>query len=157
MIVHTKESPITVAESTTNEATVATSVPTNERGEIVVLNRDLFFGVKIGNILRSLGYLVAFVPATEPFVARLREGGRGIVLGIIDMGTDVEWSAIANLTGADGPGTPILAFGSHLDIDGRRAAKAAGVTRVLSNGDFHRDMVALVERYARTMREEEES
>lgn len=120
-----------------------------QRGDIVVLNRDLFFGVKIGNVLRGLGYRVTFVPSTEPFVARLQASGAEAVLGIIDMGVGVEWSAIATLTGDDGPGTPILAFGSHLDVEGRRAAKAAGVTRILSNGDFHRDMVALVERYAR--------
>ncbi len=29
------------------------------------------------------------------------------------------------------------------------AAKAAGVTRLVSNGEFHRNMVGLVERYAR--------
>lgn len=120
-----------------------------QRGDIVVLNRDLFFGVKIGNVLRGLGYRVTFVPSTEPFVARLQASRAEAVLGIIDMGVGVEWSAIATLTGDDGPGTPILAFGSHLDVEGRRAAKAAGVTRILSNGDFHRDMVALVERYAR--------
>ena len=63
------------------------------------------------------------------------------------MNAGIEWAVIARVTAAGR--TPILAFGSHLDVEGRRAAKAAGVTRVLSNGDFHRDMVALVERYAR--------
>jgi hypothetical protein len=44
---------------------------------------------------------------------------------------------------------PVLVFGSHFDVDGRRAAKAAGVARVLTNGDFHKDMVGFVRRYAR--------
>ena len=57
----------------------------------------------------------------------------------------------SSLMTAEGPGVPVLAFGSHLDVDGRRAAKAAGVTRVLSNGDFHRDMVPLVQRYAKSV------
>jgi hypothetical protein len=119
------------------------------RGEIVVLNRDLFFGVKIGNTLRGLGYLVSFVPTTPAFVARLQGEGTAPVLGIVDMGTGVDWQEIAALTRSESAGTPLLVFGSHLDVDGRRAAKAAGVTRIVSNGDFHRDMVALVQRYAR--------
>jgi CheY-like chemotaxis protein len=138
-----------VTKATPSETSVSSTTAATDRGEIIVLNRDLFFGVKIGNILRGLGYRVTFVPATELFAERLDASGPEAVLGIIDMGAGVEWSAISHLTGGDGPGTPILAFGSHLDVDGRRAAKAAGVTRILSNGDFHRDMVALVERYAR--------
>ena len=118
-------------------------------GEIVVLNRDLFFGVKIGNILRGLGYDVSFVPSTPAFVARLRGDDPPPVLGIVDMGAGVDWQEIATLAGAEDAGTPLLVFGSHLDVEGRRAAKAAGVTRVVSNGDFHRDMVALVQRCAR--------
>jgi CheY-like chemotaxis protein len=118
-------------------------------GEIVVLNRDLFFGVKIGNTLRSLGYQVAFVRETPALVERLTNGDALPVLGIIDMNVGVDWSAVGAVTGERGRGVPVLVFGSHLDVEGRRAAKAAGVTRVLSNGDFHRDMVALVQRYAR--------
>jgi hypothetical protein len=120
--------------------------PSTDRGEIVVLNRDLFFGVKIGNTLRALGYRVSFVSTTEAFIEHLTSSAEAPVLGVIDMGAGVDWEAIAALTGAE---TPLLVFGSHLDVVGRRAAKAAGVTRVVSNGDFHRDMVALVRRYAR--------
>jgi hypothetical protein len=138
-----------VTKATSSETSVSPASASTDRGEIVVLNRDLFFGVKIGNILRGLGYRVTFVPATESFAERLQSRGPEAVLGIIDMGAGVEWSTITQLTSDDGPGTPILAFGSHLDVAGRRAAKAAGVTRILSNGDFHRDMVTLVERYAR--------
>jgi hypothetical protein len=119
-----------------------------DQGEIVVLNRDLFFGVKIGNTLRGLGYRVSFAPTTDAFVAMAHD--RTPVLGVIDMGAGVDWAAIAALTARDGK-TPLLAFGSHLDVEGRRAAKAAGVTRIVSNGDFHREMVALVRRYARDL------
>lgn len=115
-------------------------------GVLVVLNRDLFFGVRIGNILRALGYTVEFVQTTDALVDRLR-GPEPVVLGIIDMNAGVEWDRIRSARDASIT-TPLLAFGSHLDVEGRRAAKAAGVTRVVSNGDFHRDMVHLVRRYA---------
>jgi hypothetical protein len=116
-------------------------------GEIVVLNRDVFFGVKVGNTLRGLGYRVSFVKETGAFVDRLTSAGETPVLGLIDMNVGVDWAAIGSLRDA-GSSVPVLVFGSHLDVEGRRAAKAAGVRRVLSNGDFHRDMVGLVQRYA---------
>jgi len=116
-------------------------------GRIVVLNRDLFFGVKIGNQLKTLGYDVVFAKESDGFAERVRDLPKPI-LGLIDMNAGVDWNVAKSLMGGDGPCVPVLAFGSHLDIEGRRAAKAAGVTRVLSNGDFHRDMVTLVKRYA---------
>jgi hypothetical protein len=118
-----------------------------DRGTILVLNRDVFFGVKIGNTLRALGYAVAFVKETAAFVGQLAADGEPPVLGLVDMNVGVDWDAIATLR-ERGPVVPILVFGSHLDVEGRRAAKAAGVRRIVSNGDFHRDMVALVQRYA---------
>jgi hypothetical protein len=47
-------------------------------------------------------------------------------------------------------GVPVVAFGSHTDVDGFRAAKAAGVARVVSNGEFSRSLADLVAKYART-------
>ncbi|MER3438206.1 MAG: hypothetical protein C4346_11800, partial [Chloroflexota bacterium] len=121
--------------------------PPEQAGLIVVLNRDLFFGVRIGNTLRALGYSVVFVPTTAALIDRLR-GSDPVALGIIDMSAGVDWDLIRALREA-GIQTPLLAFGSHVDVEGRRAAKAASVTRVVSNGDFHRGMVHLVRRYAR--------
>ena len=69
-------------------------------------------------------------------------------LGAVVHRAGVDWEAVSTVTG-EGARTPVLVFGSHLDVEGLRAAKAAGVRRVVSNGDFHRDMVALVRRYAR--------
>jgi DNA-binding NarL/FixJ family response regulator len=115
------------------------------RGEVLVLNTDLFFGVKIGNALKARGYAVVFKATTDAFVAAARADRPA--LAIIDLNARPEWERIAELT-AEGA-TPILVFGSHLDIEGLRAAKAAGVSRVVSNGEFHRNMLDLVERYAR--------
>src|SRR4029453_5316816 len=109
-------------------------------GEIIVLNRDLFCGVKIGNVLRGIGYRVSFVQETEAFVKRLRAEGPAPVLGVIDMGAGVDWGGGGPMPGGEGSGAPVLVFGSYLDVEGRRAAKAAGVRRVVSNGDFLRDM-----------------
>lgn len=119
-----------------------------DNAEIVVLNRDLFFGVRIGNLLKGAGYAVAFAADTAIFGDRLRQSQPAPVLGIVDMSAGVEWDAIRDLIADATVATPVLVFGAHKDVDGFRAAKAAGVTRVVSNGDFHRDTIALVKRYA---------
>ena len=67
------------------------------------------------------------------------------------MSAQPDWPLIKSLT-EDADPAPILAFGPHTDVTARRAAKAAAVTRLVSNGDFHRDMMTLVRRYARPAR-----
>ena len=117
-------------------------------GTIVVLNRDLMFGVRIGNGLRSLGYVVRFASDTAGFVDLVRASVPPPILGIVDMNAGVDWDLVRALVDDAGVVTPILAFGPHLDVANRRAAKAAGVDRLVTNGEFHRDMVGLVRRYA---------
>lgn len=119
------------------------------QGVVVVLNRDLLFGVRIGNTLRSLGYVVRFGRSTDAFVDLLRSSEPAAVLGIIDMNSGVDWDRVRSWVADPTAETPLLAFGPHVDAAGRRAAKAAGVDRLVSNGEFHRGMVALVRRYAR--------
>ncbi len=55
-----------------------------------------------------------------------------------------EWSSI---TSVEQSGIPVLVFGPHRNVEGLRAAKAAGVSRVVSNGQFHGDMVGFITRY----------
>ena len=123
------------------------TVPPRGAGEVVVLNTDLFFGVKIGNQLKKQGYSVAFRKTTAEFAAQTRAADA--VLGLIDLNAEPDWAGISELVQEVGARTPILVFGSHLDVDGLRAAKSAGVRRVVSNGDFHQNMLELVARYAR--------
>ncbi len=117
-------------------------------GTIGVLNRDLMFGVRIGNGLRSLGYAVRFASDTAGFVDLVRATVPPPILGIVDMNAGVDWDLVRALVDDPGVTIPILAFGPHLDVANRRAAKAAGVDRLVTNGEFHRDMVGLVRRYA---------
>ena len=119
------------------------------RGLVVVLNRDLFFGVRIADVLRTAGYAVAFASTAAAFVERLRAADPPAALGVIDLGAGPDWALLRPLTDDSAFPTPLLAFGPHKDIDAMRAAKAAGVTRLVSNGEFHRNLLGLVERYAR--------
>jgi hypothetical protein len=116
----------------------------------VVLNRDLLFGSRIRSALSSLGLEARFVPTAEQFVGALHQEPGSVAIGIVDMNGVVSWDVIREaLSGANGGGVPTLAFGPHVDVEGRRAAKAAGVTRIVSNGQFHADMAGLIERYSR--------
>ena len=113
---------------------------------IVVLNRDLFFGIRLNQLLKQLGYRVVLAKSQEAFVENL--GAADVALGIIDINFGPDWDGIAEAI-AGGAQLPIIAFGPHLDVDGLRAAKKAGVTRVFSNGDFSKDTAAIIARYAR--------
>ncbi|MGZ5477945.1 MAG: hypothetical protein ACXWH1_15795 [Thermoanaerobaculia bacterium] len=114
------------------------------------MNRDLLFGSRIRSALASLGLEGRFVSTAEAFVGALSESAGSAAIGVIDMNGPVSWDVIRNgLAQADGGVAPTLAFGPHVDVEGRRAAKAAGVTRIVSNGQFHSDMAGLIDRYRR--------
>lgn len=116
------------------------------RGTVVVLMVDLFFSVTIRSTLRRLGFDAMLVSRVEQAVDRV--AGSDVRLIVVD-GTAVRaaeaWQRLGQL---DEDGVPVLVFGPHKDVETLRAAKDAGVTRVVANSQFHRDMAALVERYA---------
>jgi hypothetical protein len=116
----------------------------------VVLNRDLLFGSRIRSALARLGLESRFVATAEQFAAALSQEPNSVAIGIIDMNGAISWDAISEVQSRGDTGlVPTLAFGPHVDIEGRRAARAAGVTRIVSNGQFHSDMAGLIERYRR--------
>ena len=115
-----------------------------------MLNRDLILGIAIGNTAKSLGFAVERFTDAAGLVERLRNNPSTVALAIIDMNLDVDWAQIASLIQTNHDLPPILGFGPHVDIEGRKAAKQAGLTRIVSNGEFHREMAALIQRYARS-------
>jgi len=118
---------------------------TNARGLVAVLSKDLFFGMRIRTSLRQLGYSVAIAQDVPTFSRHLKSGDQRACLGIVDFNYPVDWEAVKGVIGV---GVPFLAFGPHKDVEGFRAAKAAGVTRVVANGEFSRSLPDLALRYA---------
>jgi hypothetical protein len=91
---------------------------------------DLMFGVQLQNMARKSGYRFANARpgATLPDADVL----------VVDLGTRGDWeTAIREVSGR---GVPVIAFGPHMDAEGRRRAKAAGATRVLANSNLARDL-----------------
>ncbi len=117
---------------------------------VVVLNRDLMFGSRIRSSLATLGLQVVVKGDTAAFLETARALGARAVIAIIDMNGHVDWEAISSALRDDDTLPPVLGFGSHTDVETRRAAKAAGVDRIVSNGQFHADMTGYVQRYRRS-------
>lgn len=120
--------------------------PAAANGLVLVLVPDVFFAVTVRNAVKGIGYEPLVCKKTSELVAIA--GQREAMLAVIDLGavrSQAEWGEIGELTAG---GLTTLVFGPHKDVDGLRAAKAAGVTRVVSNGQFHREMSELIARYA---------
>ncbi len=114
---------------------------------VLVLNKDLFFGVTIANTLRALGYSPIVARSTTALASAFSSYPVPALV-IIDIAAVDDWAALKTTVDAV-PEIPSIAFGSHTNVEGLRAAKGAGLTRVFSNGEFHRTMGATITRYAR--------
>jgi DNA-binding response OmpR family regulator len=111
---------------------------------ILALEKDLFFAVKIRDTLRHHDMEVTTV-RTLPALEERLTGAEKPALVIINTATKgVDWeSAIRKAREQE---LPVLAFGSHMDLEARARALEAGAQRVVANSKFARDMPGLVTR-----------
>ena len=114
--------------------------------QILALEKDLFFSVKMRDTLRHHDMNVTTVRTLAAFEQRLETSSEekpGLaIVNISTMGVDWE-AAIRTARAKD---LPVLAFGSHMDLEARAKALAAGAQRVVANSKFTSDMPGLVER-----------
>lgn len=120
---------------------------TSTKGEIVLYSRDVFFGMRVRTIVKQLGYSITLHKEAEPFVAYMAATTSHPVLGLVDFNQPVNWSELASVLSSD---VPVIGFGSHTDVDGFRQARHAGVDRVVSNGEFSRNLPDLIAKYERS-------
>lgn len=113
---------------------------------ILALEKDLFFSVKMRDTLKHHDMAVTTVRTLAAFEQRLSgEGDERPVLAIVDTATaGVDWEAA--IRQARDRHIPVLAFGSHMDLEARAKALEAGAQRVVANSKFSRDMPGLVQR-----------
>lgn len=113
---------------------------------ILALEKDLFFSVKMRDTLRHHGMEVTTVrtlPAIEQRLSAASDERPDLV--IVNTATQgVNWEAAIRQARAQG--LPVLAFGSHMDLDARARALAAGAGKVVANSKFTSDMPGLVKR-----------
>ncbi len=105
--------------------------------DVVAVVTDLFFRVRIVSAARYAGRKVRFLSGSE--------GSEGHVLALVDLDAEQDvLSAIRQLK--TGTLAPVVAFGPHVDAEGRRAARAAGADRVLAKSRFVTELPVILQR-----------
>jgi DNA-binding response OmpR family regulator len=114
--------------------------------QILALEKDLFFSVKMRDTLRHHGMDVTVVRSLTAFEQHIAPGvDEKPALVIVNTAiTGVDWEGA--IRRAREQGLTVLAFGSHMDLDARAKALQAGAQRVVANSKFASDMPGLVRR-----------
>ena len=112
---------------------------------ILALEKDLFFSEKIRDTLKHHEMNVTTVRTLSAFEEKLQAAEKPTLVIINTATKGVDWEAAIRATALH-RGTPVLAFGSHMDLEARAKALQAGATKVVANSKFTSDMVGLVTR-----------
>jgi DNA-binding response OmpR family regulator len=112
--------------------------------QILALEKDLFFSVKMRDTLRHHGMDVTVVRTLAALEQRVAaEGDEKPALVIVNTAiSGVDWEGA--IRRAREHGLTVLAFGSHMDLEARQKALQAGAQRVVANSKFASDMPGLV-------------
>lgn len=123
------------------------SKTTKERGVIIAVIKDVFFGITVRNTIKRLNYEPQIIKTAQTLMDTVAVYDPSLV--IVDLQVIEDESAWDYITATRKQDVPVLVFGPHKDVEGLRAAKQAGVSRVVANSQFHREMPVLIERYVR--------
>src|SRR5262245_44824696 len=132
-----------------------TEQPTQAQRSALLLDNDLFFVAKITTILKHAGYTTRTARTLDAFAQGLAE--RPDIALVNTAARGVDWQAgIAAAREAD---VPVIAFGSHVDLETQAEARKAGATRVIANSKLATDLPGIVERALRasSQRDEDET
>lgn len=110
---------------------------------LILLDTDLFFVVKVRTTLQHAGYDVATARTLEDFTRRLAADLPALALVNTAL-AGVDWRAA--IVAARAAHIPVIAFGSHVDLETQRAARQAGATRVIANSKLATDLPDIVAR-----------
>lgn len=107
-----------------------------EAADGLLLSDDLLFTSRITGTASALG-LVLKVGRDPASLLRLARDHRprGVLLDLAHPGLDLP-AVLAELRDACGEGLRCVAYGSHVDVEGLRAARAAGCDPVLPRSAF---------------------
>ena len=112
--------------------------------QILALEKDLFFSVKMRDTLQHHGMDVTVVRTLAAFEQRIAaaEDEKPALVIVNAAISGVDWEGA--IRRAREQGLPVLAFGSHMDLEARQKALQAGAQRVVANSKFASDMPGLV-------------
>jgi DNA-binding NtrC family response regulator len=112
----------------------------------LLLDNDLFFVAKITATLAHVGYTTQTARTLDAFAQSLN-GERTDIALVNTAARGVDWRA--GITAARAAGVPVIAFGSHVDLETQAEARKAGATRVIANSKLATDLPGIVERALR--------
>ena len=110
---------------------------------VILLDTDLFFVVKVRTTLQHAGYDVRTARSLADFTQRLVADTPALAL-VNTAIAGVDWRAA--IVAAREAHIPVIAFGSHVDLERQQAAREAGATRVIANSKLAADLPGIVAR-----------
>lgn len=103
---------------------------------------DLFFGVRVADVARALG----FTPVEISLAALPAAVDEEVALIVIETGQQGDWEGTIRAVKGE-PRTasiPVLAYGSHVNVAASRAAVAAGADRLVTRGKLMAELPQLL-------------
>jgi DNA-binding NtrC family response regulator len=119
---------------------------------ILALTPDLFFSTRISSTLERANHAVRVVDSDDAEVIDEALFSLNPVLVILDIGAAGlwNWQAILAYLQEASADTPVLCYGSHMDVEATKIAQSLGAVRVVAKSEFVNNMGNLVERYKNT-------
>lgn len=116
---------------------------------IVCLEADLFFAPRLADVIRRQGGAPVIVETPEAFVDAVDQ--HFPVLALVDLATegDVTHAITRCKMRPHTSQTPIIAFGSHVDVETLRAARRAGADHAWARSKLMEELPQVVERHLR--------
>lgn len=112
----------------------------------LLLDSDLFFSVKVTDTLKHAGYQTHTVRQLAAFTQALADE-RPVLVLVNTAARGIDWRA--GIVAAREVGTPVVAFGSHVDLVTQEEARQAGATSVIANSKLASDLPGVVARALR--------
>ena len=125
------------------------SIPIPEGPAGLLLSRDLIFTSKVTGTAGAMGHRMMVAGSVALASAMLARWTPVVVFLDLGAGDLVSSASIQDYRRIAPPGTPFLAFGSHVDVQALADAKAAGCDPVLPRSRFTTELPALIGRYFR--------
>ena len=121
-------------------------VPAPEGPAGLLLSRDLIFTSKVTGTARALGHQVMTAGHAALATVMIEQWHPRVVFVDLAAGDLAGPAALLAFQGL-APGTPFVAFGSHVDTAALAAAAAAGCDPVLPRSRFSAELPELIRRY----------
>ena len=114
---------------------------------VVCLEPDLFFAARLDDVIRACGGQAQIVETPAEFVLAVDRFFP--VLALLDLNTPGDWElAIRRCKLRPHTAqTPLIAFGSHVEVDTLRRARQAGADHAWARSKMMEELVAVVQRH----------